>query len=133
MKIQIRILTALCPLLLASCAFFSSREVTVDPASSAEAGAYYRDESLDRDGLSFDSENFLRGNLMQDDFTADQAATLRQLDEYYPIASDPKYLRIAADLCRFIAADSEPETAIRCHLSALYYTKAAFAARPRFS
>ena len=131
MKNRIRILTALCPLLLASCAYFSSREVTVEPASASEAEAYYRDEFLNREGLSFDSENFLRGNLMQDDFTQDPAATLRRLDEYYTISNDPKYLRIAADLCRYIAAESEMETAIRCHLSALYYARAALAAQTR--
>ena len=89
-------------LLLASCAFFSSREVTVEPASASETTAYYSDEFLNRNGLSFDSENFLRGNMEQDDLKENPEVTLHKLNVYYGISEDPKFLRIAADLCEVI-------------------------------
>ena len=118
-------------LLLTSCSFMQSREVTISPASASEMEQYYQDESFSREGLSFESENFLRGNMEQIDYENDPVAALHKLNEYYAISDDPKYLRIAADLCRWAALDSDDmEFAIRGHLSALYYTKAAFAAWP---
>ncbi len=118
-------------LLLTSCSFMQSREVTISPASASEMEQYYKDESFSREGLSFESENFLRGNMEQIDYENDPVAALHKLNEYYAISDDPKYLRIAADLCRWAALDSDDmEFAIRGHLSALYYTKAAFAAWP---
>ena len=118
-------------LLLTSCSFMQSREVTISPASASEMEQYYQDESFSREGLSFESENFLRGNMEQIDYEKDPVAALHKLNEYYAISDDPKFLRIAADLCRWAALDSgDMEFAIRGHLSALYYTKAAFAAWP---
>ena len=126
------LLLAAAELLLASCAFIRSREVTIDSASSSETESYYRDEAFSREGLSFESENFLRGDLELDDFSKEPVVTLHKLKEYYTISDNPRFLRIAADLCRWIAMESgDPETAIRAHLSALSYTKAAFAARSR--
>ena len=119
-----------CLLLLSACSYFSSREVTITPASPSETDDYYRDEYFSHDGLSFESENFLRGNLAMANPAEDPVETLHRLKEYYAISNDPKFLRIAADLCRWIAARSnDDEKAIRCHLSALRYTKASFAAR----
>ena len=118
-------------MLLTSCSFVQSREVTISPASASEKESYYQDESFSREGLSFESENFLRGNMEQIDYEKDPVAALHKLNEYDAISDDPKYLRIAADLCRWAALDSgDMEFAIRSHLSALYYTKAAFAAWP---
>ena len=118
-------------LLLTSCSFVQSREVTISPASASEMEQYYQDESFSREGLSFESENFLRGNMEQIDYEKDPVAALHKLNEYYAISDDPKYLRIAADLCRWAALDSgDMEFAIRGHLSALYYTKAAYASWP---
>ncbi len=118
-------------LLLTSCSFMQSREVTISPASASEMEQYYQDESFSREGLSFESENFLRGNMEQIDYEKDPVAALHKLNEYYAISDDPKFLRIAADLCRWAALDSgDMEFAIRGHLSALYYTKAAFASWP---
>ena len=118
-------------LLLTACSFVQSREVTISPASASEKESYYQDESFSREGLSFESENFLRGNMEQIDYESDPVSALHKLNEYYAISDDPKYLRIAADLCRWAALDSgDMEFAIRGHLSALYYTKAAFAAWP---
>ena len=118
-------------LLLTACSFIQSREVTISPASASEKESYYQDESFSREGLSFESENFLRGNMEQIDYESDPVSALHKLNEYYAISDDPKYLRIAADLCRWAALDSgDMEFAIRGHLSALYYTKAAFAAWP---
>ena len=117
-------------LLLTACSFVQSREVTISPASASEMESYYQDESFSRKGLSFESENFLRGNMEQIDYESDPVAALHKLNEYYAISDNPKFLRIAADLCRWAALDSDDmEYAIRGHLSALYYTKAAFAAR----
>jgi len=114
-------------LLLTSCSMFSSREVTVEKASVTEKSQYYHEDSFSRQGLSFESENFLRGNMEQDDFTKDPEETLHKLNDYYEISNDPKYLRIAADFCNSIAAgEKDEETAIRCHLSALYYSCKAF-------
>ena len=118
-------------LLLASCSFVQSREVTISPASASEMERYYQDESFSREGLSFESENFLRGNMEQIDYEEDPVSALHKLNEYYEISDDPKFLRIAADLCRWAALDSgDTEFAIRGHLSALFYTKAVFAAWP---
>ena len=118
-------------LLLTSCSFMQSREVTISPASASEMEQYYQDESFSREGLSFESENFLRGNMEQIDYEKDPVAALHKLNEYYAISDDPKFLRIAADLCRWAALDSgDMEFAIRGHLSALYYTKAAYASWP---
>ena len=118
-------------LLLTSCSFVQSREVTISPASASEKERYYQDESFSREGLSFESENFLRGNMEQVDYEKNPVEALHKLNEYYAISDDPKYLRIAADLCRWVALDSDDmEFAIRGHLSALYYTKEVFAAWP---
>ena len=107
-------------LLLTSCSFMQSREVTISPASASEMEQYYKDESFSREGLSFESENFLRGNMEQIDYESDPVSALHKLNEYYAISDDPKYLRIAADLCRWAAMDSgDMEFAIRGHLSAL--------------
>lgn len=118
--------------LLTSCSYIQSREVTISPATASEMESYYQDESFSREGLSFESENFLRGNMEQIDYEKDPVAALHKLNEYYAISDNPKFLRIAADLCRWVALDSgDMEFAIRGHLSALYYTKAAFAAWPK--
>ena len=114
-------------LLLTSCSMFRSREVTVETASALEKSQYYHEDSFSREGLSFESENFLRGNMEQDDFAKDPEETLHKLNEYYEISEDPKFLRIAADFCNSIAAkEKDEEKAIRCQLSALYYSCKAF-------
>ena len=118
---------ALAWLLLTSCSMFSSREVTVETASASERNQYYHEDSFSREGLSFESENFLRGNMEQDDFTKTPEETLHKLNDYYEISDNPKFLRIAADFCNSIASkEKDEETAIRCHLSALYYSCKAF-------
>ena len=123
---------ALAWLLLTSCSFIESREVTISPATAAEKESYYQDEAFSREGLSFESENFLRGNMEQDDLTENPEVTLHKLNVYYDISEDPKFLRIAADYCRWLAMESgDEEFAVRAHLSALYYTRAAYAARTR--
>lgn len=119
-------------LLLTSCSFIQSREVTISPASAAEKESYYQDEAFSRDGLSFESENFLRGNMEQDDLEENPEVTLHKLNIYYDISEDPKFLRIAADYCRWLAMkSSDKEFAIRAHLSALYYVRAAAEARTK--
>ena len=117
-------------LLLTSCSFIQSREVTISPASASEMEQYYKDESFSREGLSFESENFLRGNMEQDDLTREPEVTLHQLNGFYDISEDPKFLRIAADYCCWLAMESgDEEYAVRAHLSALYYLRAAYEAR----
>jgi len=119
-------------LLLTSCSFIESREVTISPATAAEKESYYQDEAFSREGLSFESENFLRGNMEQDDLTENPEVTLHKLNVYYDISEDPKFLRIAADYCRWLAMESGDEDfAVRAHLSALYYVRGAYAARMR--
>lgn len=114
-------------LLLTSCNMFSNRVVTVETASASEKHRYYHEDSVSREGLSFESENFLRANMEQEDFNKDPEDTLHKLNDYYEISDDPKYLRIAADFCNSIAAkEKDEEKAIRCHLSALYYSCKAF-------
>jgi len=114
-------------LLLTSCSMFSSREVTVETASASDRNQYYHEDSFSREGLSFESENFLRGNMEEDDFAKNPEETLRKLNVYYEISDDPKFLRIAADFCNCIAAkEKDEEMAIRCQLSALYYSCKAF-------
>lgn len=114
-------------LLLTACSMFSSREVTVETASASEKNQYYHEDSFSREGLSFESENFLRGNMEKEDFTKYPEETLHKLNDYYEISEDPKYLRIAADFCNSIAAkEKDEEKAIRCQLSALYYSCKAF-------
>ena len=114
-------------LLLTACSMFSNREVTVETASATEKSQYYHEDSFSREGLSFESENFLRGNMEQDDFAKNPEETLHRLNDYYEISDDPKFLRIAADFCNSIAAkEKDEEKAIRCHLSALYYSCKAF-------
>ena len=44
-------------LLLTSCSFIESREVTISPATAAEKESYYQDEAFSREGLSFESES----------------------------------------------------------------------------
>jgi pimeloyl-ACP methyl ester carboxylesterase len=114
-------------LLLTACSMFSSRVVTVETASASEKSQYYHEDSFSREGLSFESENFLRGNMEQDDFSKHPEETLHKLNDYYEISDDPKFLRIAADFCNCIATkEKDEETAIRCQLSALYYSCKAF-------
>ena len=69
-------------LLLTSCSFIESREVTISPATAAEKESYYQDEAFSREGLSFESENFLRGNMEQDDLTENPEVTLHKLNVY---------------------------------------------------
>ena len=69
-------------LLLTSCSFIQSREVTIEPASASEQESYYQDESFSREGLSFESENFLRGNMEQIDYVEDPVTALHKLNEY---------------------------------------------------
>lgn len=117
-------------LLLTSCSFMQSREVTISPASASEMEQYYQDESFSREGLSFESENFLRGNMEQDDLTREPEVTLHKLNVFFDISEDPKFLRIAADYCRWLAMESgDEEYAVRAHLSALYYLRAGYEAR----
>ncbi len=117
-------------MLLTSCSTFQSREVTISSASASEMESYYRDESFSREGLSFESENFLRGNMEQDDLTQDPEVTLHKLNGFYDISEDPKFLRIAADYCRWLAMESgDEEFSVRAHLSALYYLRNAYKVR----
>jgi len=114
-------------LLLTACSMFSSRVVTVEAASASEKNQYYHEDSFSREGLSFESENFLRGTMGQDDFTKKPEDTLHRLNDYYEISDDPKFLRIAADFCNSISIrEKDEEMALRCHLSALYYSCKAF-------
>jgi len=123
-------ITASAWLLLTSCSYFQSREVTISPASASEKESYYQDEAFSREGLSFESENFLRGNMEQDDLKKEPEVTLHKLNVYYDISEDPKFLRIAADYCRWLAMEArDEEFAVRAHLSALYYIRAAYAVR----
>ena len=96
-------------LLLTSCSFIQSREVTISPASASEQESYYQDEAFSREGLSFESENFLRGNMEQDDLKENPEVTLHKLNVYYDISEDPKFLRIAADYCRWLAMESSDQ------------------------
>lgn len=117
-------------MLLTSCSTFRSREVTISSASASEMESYYRDESFSREGLSFESENFLRGNMEQDDLTQEPEVTLHKLNGFYDISEDPKFLRIAADYCRWLAMESsDEEYSVRAHLSALYYLRASYEVR----
>ena len=128
--VQLAIMAA--AFLLSACSFIQSREVTISAASAAEKESYYQDEAFSREGLSFESENFLRGNMEQDDLEKDPEVTLHKLNVYYEISEDPKFLRIAADYCRWLAMETGDEDyAVRAHLSALYYVRAAYAARMR--
>ena len=130
--VQSAIVASALLLLLTSCSFIQSREVTISPATAAEKESYYQDEAFSREGLSFESENFLRGNMEQDDLKENPEVTLHKLNVYYDISEDSKFLRIAADYCRWIAMESsDQELAVRAHLSALYYVRAAYAARMR--
>lgn len=132
MDLIVQLAMAAVLLWLTSCSFAQSREVTISPASAAERESYYQDEAFSREGLSFESENFLRGNMEQDDLEKDPEVTLHKLNVYYDISKDSKFLRIAADYCRWIAMkSSNQEKAVRAHLSTLYYIRAAYAARMR--
>ena len=45
----------------------------------------------------------------QDDLTREPEVTLHKLNVYYDISEDPKFLRIAADYCRWLAMESGDE------------------------
>jgi len=116
------VVAVLAALLCAGC-LFSSREVTVSDVRSIGAQReYYRNELFSHDGLALESENFLRGNLMQRDLKGNPVAVLKKLDEFYAVSDNPKYLLIAADLCRYLATQVDEEEGIRYHLSNFYYT-----------
>jgi len=112
-------------LLLTSCGLFSSREVTVTPVAPSDMTDYYIEGIIGDKGLSFETANFLRGNLMQDDFSENPALTLKRINEYFEISQNPLYYLIAADLCTSLGRQAEPESAIRYYLSAFYYLNAA--------
>jgi len=112
--------------LLSGC-LFSSREVTVSGVGSLRGQReYYRNELISHDGMTLESENFLRGNLMQSDFRSEPAAVLTKLNEFFQVSGNPKYLLIAADLCRYLATQVDEEETIRYHLSSYYYTTSYF-------
>jgi len=119
---SVRVCLCFAVMLLLSGCVFSSREVTVSQSDSpAQQREYFRNELINPDGLALESENFLRGNLMQNDFGKNPRATLNKLNEYYKISGNAKFLIIAADLCRYLAARSPENEAIRYHLASYYY------------
>jgi len=124
MKTSVRVVcvTGLASALCAGC-IFNSREVTVSRVDSlSDQREYYRNELFSHDGLALQSENFLRGNLMQRDLKGNPIAVLKKLDEFYTVSGNPKYLLIAADLCRYLATQVDEEESIQYHLSNYYYT-----------
>ncbi len=111
-----------CVIFLGTGCVFNSREISVSQDDSlGKQRDYFRNELTNPDGLALESENFLRGNLMQDDYGKNPRATLTKLNEYYDISGNPKYLIIAADLCRYLATQNDETEAIRYHLSNYHY------------
>ncbi len=112
-------------ILFGSGCVFSSREVTVSKDDSlSQRRDYFRSGVTNYDKLSMEAENFLRGNLMLDDFDNNPRAILAKLNEFYRMSGDRKYLMISADLCRYLAARRDESEAIRYHLSSFYYCTA---------
>jgi len=108
----------------AGCAVIgSNHEVTVSRVDSPSAQReYYRNELISHDGLNLESENFLRGNLLQDELTSNPTKVLGKLDEFHRVSGDLKYLLIAADLCSYLATQTDDgDEAIKCYLSCFYY------------
>jgi len=111
-----------CMAVLCSGCLFNSREVTVSRVDSFDAQReYYRNELISIDGLTLESENFLRGNLMQGDLLSNPLMVLKKLDEFFKVSGNPKYLLIAADLCRYLATQASEGESIQYHLSSYYY------------
>jgi len=112
---------------LCSGCLFSSREVTVSCHDSLDAQReYYRNELISHDGLTLESENFVCGNQLKDDLQDDPAMVLKKLNEFFEVSGNPKYLLIAADLCRYLATQVDEEESIRYHLSSFYYCTSYF-------
>jgi len=113
-------------ILCAGC-LFSSREVSVSGIDSFDdQREYYRNELISHDGLALESANFLRGNLLQGDLRSDPVMVLKRLNEFFEVSENPKYLLIAADLCRYLATLVDEEESIRYHLSSYYYCTSYF-------
>ncbi|MCQ2377664.1 MAG: hypothetical protein MJ016_00435 [Victivallaceae bacterium] len=117
-----RLTVAAALVLLTSCGTFSNKEISVDPASKKDVRNYFRSELFNSDGVSFDTVNFLHGNLLRTESLDDLPVALKKLKDYFSITGNVKYLYIAADLCNGVAKYcSDPEKAIRCQLATLYY------------
>jgi len=124
MKTPVRIACACCCLVaLCSGCLFNSREVRVSGVDSPAAQRdYYRNELINYDGLAQESENFLRGNLLMDELGRRPVLILARINEYFNVSGNPKYLLIAADVCRYLATQVDEEESIRYHLSSYYYS-----------
>ena len=120
------IVCAAATLLLTSCSVFSSKEVSVKTASAGEQQGYFVHGLFTNHGISFETENFLQGNLLPMTTLSDLPGALQKLNDYYNVTGDVTYLQIAGDLCNGVAKKcSDPEDAIRCQLATHYYFRVA--------
>ncbi|GEM_PF-487785 len=112
-------------LLLSSCSFFQSREAMADTASNQATREYFSRMVFNREGLSFEAENFLKGNEIYDTFEKDPLSALYKINAHYQISGDPDLLIVSAELCRLKAIRSDREKAVPYYLCALYYIRRA--------
>jgi len=116
-----------CICLLFSGCFFRSRDVTVTAATPWQKQEYFDTAVVGTSGLFFETENLLLGKLLQDDLKANPKENLLKIEEFYKMTGEPRYLLMAADLCRWHATFADEETAVRYQLSALLYIRAVLA------
>lgn len=112
-------------LCLTACEYFQP-DPSVSDASKFQAERYYGRLMLQSEELSFQTSNFLRGNLFDDLFNDDPDKLLKTLEEVQKkIGSehDSGMLDIMSDICYCIARRTKNEDeAIRFYLSSAYYS-----------
>lgn len=110
-------------LLLSGCIYADS--VTVRENSLEKSRAYYDVVRSESEDLSFDTVNFLRTNLLMEEYESAPDKLLLMLSEKFRRTSDPGLLNVKTDICYHLALSSPRSSSdVRYYVSALigYYT-----------
>lgn len=121
MKRFFLLLAAVLPFFAASCSLYTP-DPSLSRASASEIRDYYDRAVFKTGDFSFQTGNFLRSNLFDEDLRSDPRKLILHLDEVYRRTGDPGLLTILADICCNVGQQcSDEEQAIPFFLSCAYY------------
>lgn len=106
--------------LLSVCAgCFSANDIGLSKASASQSEAYYGLAMSESDGISFDTENYLRSSMLYDKYRSAPDELIEYLNILYAKEKNPCILEIMSDVSYNVAKrDSDPDIAARHYLAA---------------
>ena len=121
MKRFFLLFAALLPFFAASCSLYTP-DPSLSRASTSEIRGYYDRAVFKTGDFSFQTGNFLRSNLYDEQLKKNPGKLILTLDEAYRKTGDPGLLTILADICCNVGQSSSDEAeSIPFFLSCAYY------------